>query len=159
MGYSSLATSALENKGIEELKELLKDSTTLLSGHSGVGKSTLINRVQPGLDLKTSAVSDYNEKGKHTTTFAEMFGLDIGGDIIDTPGIKSFGLVDIEKEELANLFPEMRELRENCRFHNCLHIHEPGCAIKAAVEETKIAFTRYESYLGLYQELEESEIK
>lgn len=148
-GYATLTVSAQTGKGVENLKTLIKDKTTLFCGHSGVGKSTLINCLAPDLDLKTGIVSDYNEKGKHTTSFAAMFDLPFGGRIIDTPGIKELGLVDIEKEELSHYFPEMAERLNSCRFNNCIHDNEPGCAIKNAVAEGSISIERYESYLNL----------
>lgn len=132
--------------------ELLKDKVTLLTGHSGVGKSSLVNSVQPDLELKTNDISSHHEKGQHTTTFAEMFELNFGGSIIDSPGIKGFGLIDMDKSELCHYFPEMRELASQCKFHNCKHINEPGCAIKRAVEEGKIWENRYLNYLSVYED-------
>lgn len=155
IGYQVLETSATEGTGLEELAELLKGKTTLLSGHSGVGKSTLINAVEPSLDLRTGEVSLSHSKGQHTTTFAEMFELSFGGSIIDTPGIKGFGLVNMEKEELSHFFPEIFELSKSCRFHNCMHVNEPQCAVKLAAEENKIAPTRYESYLNQLNDYDE----
>lgn len=151
LGVTCLEASALENEGIEKFKDCLKGKKSLLSGHSGVGKSTLVNCIAPKLDLKTSEVSDFAEKGVHTTTFAEMF--EIGKDtyIIDTPGIKELGLIDIEDGELSDYFPEMRAMIGECRFHNCLHTHEPGCAIKKAIEEGIIATSRYKSYLSMLE--------
>jgi len=137
------------------IRDLLKDKVTLISGHSGVGKTTLVNTVQPGLELKTGGISDYHEKGMHTTTFAEMFELGFGGWIIDTPGIKGFGLVDMEREELAHYFPEMRDIMHECRFNNCQHINEPGCAVKQAVEDGRIWENRYVNYLSIYEDDEE----
>lgn len=151
--YPTLTVSAQTGVGIEALQAFLEDKTTLLCGHSGVGKSTLINRLAPDLDLKTGAISNYNEKGKHTTSFAAMFDLPFGGRIIDTPGIKELGLVDIEKEELSHYFPEMAERLNECKFNNCIHDNEPGCAIKMAVSEGKISIERYESYLTLLASL------
>lgn len=152
IGYDCLVTSATNNIGLGELKKILTNNTSLLSGHSGVGKSSLINAIEPSLNIKTSTVSNYNEKGKHTTTFAEMFELSFGGNIIDTPGIRSFGVVDVEKEELWHYFKEIFEIGQHCRFHNCQHINEPHCAVKAAVENDEICFTRYENYLHLYND-------
>lgn len=152
IGYPVLLVSALENKNTELLKDLLKDKVTALAGHSGVGKSSLINRVEPNLDLKTSEISAYHQKGKHTTTFAEMFALSFGGYIIDTPGIKGYGIIGLDKNELALYFPEMAEKLPECKFYNCTHINEPKCAVKDAVEEGEIPESRYKSYLNIYQE-------
>ena len=138
-----------QNDGVEEVKELLKNKITLLSGHSGVGKSSFINFVFPEFTLKTQDVSGWSGKGLHTTTFAEMYDLPFGGKIIDTPGLREFALMDIEKNELSHYFPEMRALLNNCRFNNCMHIEEPGCAIKQAVEEGTISADRYVSYLNI----------
>jgi ribosome biogenesis GTPase len=141
----------LEKTGIDRLNVLLKDKVTLVSGHSGVGKSTLINSVVPEASLRTGDISDWSDKGKHTTTFAEMISLPFGGHLIDTPGIREMGIVDIEKAELSHFFPEMRALLNACRFHNCRHINEPGCAVLEALEEGKIEPTRYDSYLSIYR--------
>lgn len=149
IGYPCYKMSAETGEGIDAIIELMKDKVTLISGHSGAGKSTLVNRIEPGLQLKTSEVSESHNKGKHTTTFAEMFPLSIGGFIIDTPGIKGFGLVDMEKEMLSHYFPEMFELLSDCKFHNCQHMNEPGCAVKKALEAGEIAESRYKSYLSL----------
>ena len=155
IGYKVLKTSAMQGIGLEKLKEKLKDKTTLLSGHSGVGKSTLVNAVEPNLDLRTGTVSLSHRKGQHTTTFAEMHPLRIGGDVIDTPGIKGFGMVNMKKEEISHFFPEIFALSEQCRFHNCMHLNEPQCAVKSALEENKIAPTRYESYLNQLNDYDE----
>ena len=155
IGYKVIETSAKQGTGLEALSAILKDKTTLLSGHSGVGKSTLINAVEPGLDLRTGAVSNSHKKGQHTTTFAEMFELSFGGSIIDTPGIKGFGLVNMDKEEISHFFPEIFELGKTCKFHNCMHVNEPQCAVKLAAEENKIAPTRYESYLNQLNDYDE----
>lgn len=154
IGYPCLKVSALEGTGLDELEAILRNKTSLLSGHSGSGKSTLINRLIPGLNLKTAAISDFSGKGIHTTTFAEMFELpakDHGGYIIDTPGIREFGIIDIPPEELSHYFVEMRDRFNCCRFDDCRHINEPGCAVIEAVEEGEIAQSRYESYLSMYE--------
>ncbi len=154
IGYRSLIHSVPQDSP-QALRELLKDKVTLLSGHSGVGKSTLVNSVEPDAALRTGEISGYHEKGQHTTTFAEMFPLSFGGWIIDTPGIKGFGLVDMERSELAHYFPEMRDRLNQCRFHNCQHINEPGCAIKEAVEKGDIWENRYVNYLSIYHDDED----
>lgn len=150
IGYPCYATSAREKINIAEVRLLLKDKTTLVSGHSGVGKSTLINAIESSVDLKTGEISDWSDKGKHTTTFAEMIDLSFGGKLIDTPGIRELGIVDIEKGELAHFFPEMRARLNECRFHNCRHINEPGCVVIEAVEKGEIESSRYDSYLSIY---------
>lgn len=150
LGYPCYTVSALEKENIEELNEVLKDKITLISGHSGVGKSTLINAIIPGADLKTGNISDWSDKGKHTTTFAEMIDLPFGGKLIDTPGIRELGIVDIEPQELSHYFPEMRNLLNQCKFHNCRHINEPGCAVLDALENGEIEPSRYDSYLSIY---------
>jgi ribosome biogenesis GTPase len=155
IGYTIVLASMETGAGAEEIKALLKDKTTLLSGHSGVGKSTFINKVFPQLQLRTQEVSGWSGKGMHTTTFAEMFDLPGGGRIIDTPGIREYGLVDIPRQELSHYFPEMRGLLANCQFNNCLHINEPGCAIKKAVEKGDIAAERYISYYNILESIQE----
>jgi len=155
IGYKVLLTSMKENKGIDELKILLQNKTTLISGHSGVGKSTFINAIIPELMLRTKDVSGWSGKGMHTTTFAEMFDLPLSGRIIDTPGLREFGLTDISKQELSHYFPEMRERLNNCQFNNCIHINEPGCAVKKAVEEEEIFPERYTSYCNILESIEE----
>lgn len=152
IGYSCYAVSAATGENVEPVRKLLKDKITVLSGVSGVGKSSLINRIEPGLDLKTATISDTHDSGKHTTTFAEMFPLQEGGYIIDTPGLRSFGIIDIGKEELSHYFPEIFAQSKNCRFYNCTHTHEPGCAVREAVEENEISESRYLSYLGMMEE-------
>jgi ribosome biogenesis GTPase len=151
-GYECIEASALEQTNIDALTAKMKDKVTLLSGHSGVGKSTLVNVIDPELDLATQQVSDAHQKGMHTTTFAEMFELDFGGFIIDTPGIKGFGLVEMEETELADYFPDMRRLKGQCKFHNCKHVNEPKCAVKDAVEKEEIHPVRYDSYLAMLED-------
>lgn len=155
IGYRVIAMSVKENKGIDEVRDLLQGKTTLLSGHSGVGKSSFINVVFPHMDLRTQEVSGWSGKGLHTTTFAEMFDLPGGGHIIDTPGIRELGLVDISKQELSHYFPEMRALINECQFNNCLHINEPGCAVKQAVADGLIAEERYVNYYKILETIEE----
>ena len=155
IGYKIMLMSIEKNIGTAEVKDLLKDKITLLSGHSGVGKSTFINYVFPNLALKTLAVSDWSGKGMHTTTFAEMFDLPFGGSIIDTPGIREMGLVDVPKHELAQYYPEMRAVMNNCKFNNCQHFNEPGCAVKVAINEGSISEERYLSYLAIKDTIEE----
>jgi ribosome biogenesis GTPase len=154
VGYKVFLTSTKENTGIEELKTELKDKTTLISGHSGVGKSSLLNVIFPDMNLKTQGVSGWSGKGQHTTTFAEMFDLPFGGRIIDTPGMREFGLVDISKQEVSHYFPEMRERLNDCQFNNCLHFNEPGCAIKGAVANGEISEDRYVSYVNIMESIE-----
>ncbi len=150
LGYPCYHVSAREGTNIEQIKTLLKDQVTLISGHSGVGKSTLINAILPEAEVKTGAVSDWSDKGQHTTTFAEMYTLPFGGYLIDTPGIRELGVFDIEPQELGRLFPEFRERMGDCRFHNCRHINEPGCAVLTALENGEIEPSRYDSYLSIY---------
>ncbi len=151
VGYECIGISAITGKNIDKVKALMKDKVTMFSGHSGVGKSTLINALEPGLGLKTSKISEQHLQGQHTTTFAEMFDLSFGGQIIDTPGIKGFGVVEIDKEELGDYFPEFFELKEHCKFNNCLHLEEPQCAVKEALENEEIAWSRYKSYLQILE--------
>lgn len=155
IGYKVVLASVHTGQGVEEVKQLLHNKTTLLSGHSGVGKSTFINAVFPQFNLRTQEVSGWSGKGMHTTTFAEMFDLD-GGQIIDTPGVREFGLVDISKQELSHFFPEMRVLINDCQFNNCMHINEPGCAVKAAVNAGTVSVDRYASYLSILDTMEEN---
>lgn len=155
IGYKVVSCSSENGEGIEEIKNLLKDKTTLVAGQSGVGKSTLINTIQPGLGLKTDEISDYSGKGQHTTTFAEMFPLAIGGFIIDTPGIKMLSYNNLEPLDVAHNFREFFELSSQCRYPNCLHKEEPGCAVKAGVEEGTVSPLRYEHYLQIMSEVED----
>ncbi|HEY8915267.1 MAG TPA: ribosome small subunit-dependent GTPase A [Chitinophaga sp.] len=155
IGYPVLLISAAKGEGISEVQEMLKDKVTLMSGHSGVGKSSLINQLLPGMQLRTKEVSGWSGKGLHTTTFAEMFDLPDGGQIIDTPGLREFGIIDIPKTELSHYFLEMQPYITQCQFNNCLHINEPGCAVKAAVEEGEIDTDRYISYATILETIEE----
>ena len=155
IGYHVFLISTKEKQGIETLRDVLQDKTTLFSGHSGVGKSSLLNVILPDLQLKTQGVSGWSGKGMHTTTFAEMFDLPGGGRIIDTPGMREFGLVDISKQELSHYFPEMRTRLNDCQFNNCLHMNEPGCAVKEAVMKGDIHEDRYISYAGILDSIEE----
>lgn len=165
-GYAVYGVSALQGSGLEELRDMMKGHTTLFSGHSGVGKSALLNALVPGLELKVGEVSDWSLKGKHTTTFAEMIVVKAGGGVyehpqeddaptllIDTPGIKEFGMVDFKPEELSHFFPEMRAVLHDCHFANCTHRHEPHCAVKEAVETGAISTERYNNYLGIYDQI------
>lgn len=155
IGYTVLLASIEKGEGIENIKSVLKEKVTLLSGHSGVGKSTFINTIFPDLQLRTKEVSGWSGKGMHTTTFAEMFDLPFGGKIIDTPGIREFGITDIDKQELSHYFPEMRKLLHDCQFNNCIHINEPGCAVKFAAEHGNIPMDRYVSYYKILESIEE----
>ncbi len=155
VGYKILLASIKDNIGVEKISSLLKDKITLLSGHSGVGKSSYINHIFPNLHLKTHEVSGWSGKGIHTTTFAEMYDLPFGGQIIDTPGMREFGLVDISKQELSHYFPEMRTRINDCQFNNCLHVNEPGCGIKKALEEGLIYVDRYVSYCNILDSISE----
>ncbi len=152
LGYKCCFVSATESTNLDKFKQLLSDKTSLLSGLSGTGKSTLINAVDPSLNLKVSPISKAHKKGKHTTTFAEMFRLKNLGNIIDTPGIKEFGLLDFEAWELSHYFPEMRAHFNECKFDNCIHVHEPGCRIREEVEAGNIHYSRYLSYLSMLEE-------
>ena len=152
IGYKCYQVSAEKNFNIDLLRDELKDKISLFSGLSGVGKSSILNRLDPTLELKTGIISDHHQQGKHTTTFAEMFEMKDGGYLIDTPGIRGFGVIDMEKTEISHYFPEMFGLLGQCRFFNCTHVHEPGCAVKSAYEKGEIPATRYESYLSLIGE-------
>ena len=151
-GYRVLEVSARKGLGVEEVRELLTGRTTLVSGNSGVGKSTLIQAIDPSLDIRTGEISESHHKGRHTTTFSTMYPLAGGGAVIDTPGIKGFGLIDIDEAELWHYFPEMMRAAPGCRFYNCTHTHEPGCAVVEAVKAGEIAWPRYESYLKILDE-------
>src|SRR5690606_11687671 len=146
-----IGISAATGKNVDKVKSLMKDKVSMFSGHSGVGKSTLINAIEPGLGLKTSKISEQHLQGQHTTTFAEMFDLSFGGQIIDTPGIKGFGVVEMDKEEIGDYFPEFFERKNECKFNNCLHLEEPYCAVKKALENEEIAWSRYKSYLQILE--------
>jgi len=155
IGYECIGISATTGKNIDKVIDLMKDKVAMFSGHSGVGKSTLANAIEPGLELKTSEISSQHMQGQHTTTFAEMFDLSFGGQLIDTPGIKGFGVVEIEKEELGDYFPEFFKLKEQCKFNNCLHLEEPKCAVKDALEKDELSWSRYKSYVQIIDGEEE----
>ena len=151
IGYQCLRVSAKENKGLEQLKAMMTGKVSMFSGHSGVGKSTLVNALEPDLNLKTKNISEQSKQGQHTTTFAEMYDLSFDAKIIDTPGIKGFGIVDMEPTEISDYFPEFFKLKDQCKFNNCLHKEEPHCAVKAALEKDEIAWSRYNSYLKMLE--------
>ena len=151
IGYKFLKVSAIEKKGLDELKGMMIGKVSMFSGHSGVGKSTLVNALEPNLSLKTKNISEQSKQGQHTTTFAEMYDLSFDAKIIDTPGIKGFGIVDMEPSEVSGYFPEFFKLQDECKFNNCLHKEEPNCAVKKALEENKIAWSRYNSYLKILE--------
>ncbi len=159
IGYPCFKVSAKTGEGVDIIKEELKGKTTLFSGHSGVGKSTLINAILPELDIKTGEISTYHNKGMHTTTFSEMFPVPGDGYIIDTPGIKGFGTFDMEEEEIGHYFPEIFKASANCRYNNCTHRHEPGCAVREAVEQHYISESRYTSYLNMLDDKEEGKYR
>ncbi|WMI69580.1 ribosome small subunit-dependent GTPase A [Mangrovimonas sp. YM274] len=156
IGYECIGISAATGKNIDKVKSLMKDKVCMFAGHSGVGKSTLVNAIEPTLDLKTKEISMQHMQGQHTTTFAEMFDLEFGAKIIDTPGIKGFGVVDMDKEEVGDYFPEFFELKQHCKFNNCIHVDEPKCAVKEALENDEIAYSRYRSYLQILEGEDES---
>jgi len=151
IGYQTIEISATENYNISKVKQLMIGKVSMFGGHSGVGKSSLINALEPGLNLKTKEISIQHMQGQHTTTFAEMFDLSFEASIIDTPGIKGFGVVDMEREEVGDYFPEFFRLKGQCKFHNCLHLKEPKCAVKAALDSGEIAYSRYRSYLQILE--------
>jgi len=146
IGYQCVEVSATENKNVDIIKALMLGKTSMFIGHSGVGKTTLVNTIEPGLDLKTKTISEQHKQGKHTTTFAEMFDLSFDARIIDTPGIKGFGVVDMSTEEIGDYFPEFFALKGGCKFHNCIHMNEPNCAVKEALENDEVSWSRYKSY-------------
>ena len=151
IGYECIGISAKTGKNIDKVKQLMEDKVSIFAGHSGVGKSTLINAIEPDLDLKTKEISLQHLQGQHTTTFAEMFDLSFNAKIIDTPGIKGFGIVDMDKEEVGDYFPEFFKLKQDCKFNNCMHVKEPKCAVKDALENDKVAYSRYKSYLQILE--------
>ena len=151
IGYTCIEVSATENKNVDKVKELMLQKTSMFIGHSGVGKSTLVNTIEPNLDLKTNDISNQHKQGQHTTTFAEMFDLSFDAKIIDTPGIKGFGVVDMEKDELGDYYPEFFALKQHCKFNNCIHVNEPKCAVKDALEKDEISWSRYKSYLQILE--------
>ena len=159
VGYRCIAISAANGDGVDELLPLLHDRITLLSGNSGVGKSTLINRIVPGVNLRTAEISDSHNTGMHTTTFSEMLQLPNGGYLIDTPGIKGFGTFNMEPEEISSYFKEIFRFSKDCRFNNCTHTHEPGCAVLKAVEDHYIAASRYQSYLSMLNDKDENKYR
>lgn len=159
IGYPCFRLSARTGQGIDAVKDELKGKVTLFSGHSGVGKSTLINTLLPGLEVKTAQISSYHNKGMHTTTFSEMFPVPGDGYIIDTPGIKGFGTFDMEEEEIGHYFPEIFKMSAQCKYNNCTHRHEPGCAVRKAVEEHYISQSRYTSYLSMLEDKEEGKYR
>lgn len=156
IGYTCIGISAKTGKNIEKVKKMMQNKVSLFSGHSGVGKSTLVNAIQPDLNLKTSNISSIHQQGQHTTTFAEMYDLDFGAQIIDTPGIRGFGVVEMERDEIGDYFPEFFARKQDCKFNNCLHLNEPDCAIKEALEKEELFWSRYNSYVQLLDDEEET---
>ncbi|CAM1362323.1 Small ribosomal subunit biogenesis GTPase RsgA [Tenacibaculum litopenaei] len=156
IGYTCIEVSALEEKNIDTIKGLMTSKVSMFAGHSGVGKTTLVNAIEPGLNLKTKEISEQHKQGQHTTTFAEMFELSFDARIIDTPGIKGFGVVDMDKDELGDYFPEFFALKQHCKFNNCIHLNEPHCAVKEALENEEISWSRYKSYLQILEGEEEN---
>jgi len=154
IGYTSIALSVLHDD-LSEVKKIMKDKLNIISGHSGVGKSTLINKLQANLNIDTKEVSNTHKQGQHTTTFSELYDLDFGASIIDTPGIRGFGLVELEPNDIGNYFPEFFTLKQKCKFHNCIHKNEPDCGVKSALEQKKIALSRYKNYLRMLEEEQE----
>ncbi|WP_075341700.1 ribosome small subunit-dependent GTPase A [Tenacibaculum agarivorans] len=156
IGYKCIESSATTGKNVDEIKEMMKGKVSMFSGHSGVGKTTLVNYIDPSLNLKTKEISEQHKQGQHTTTFAEMFDLSFDAHIIDTPGIKGFGVVDMDKDELGDYFPEFFALKQHCKFNNCIHVNEPHCAVKEALENEEISWSRYKSYLQILEGEEEN---
>ena len=156
IGYECIGISAATGKNVDKVKVLMEGKVSMFAGHSGVGKSTLVNAIEPSLDLRTKEISNQHMQGQHTTTFAEMFDLSFDAKIIDTPGIKGFGVVDMEKEEVGDYFPEFFALRSGCKFHNCIHVNEPQCAVKDALETGEVSWSRYKSYLQILEGEEEN---
>lgn len=156
IGYTCIGISAKSGKNVDKVKSLMKGKTSMFSGHSGVGKSTLVNTIDNTLDIKTKEISQQHLQGQHTTTFAEMYDLDFDARIIDTPGIRGFGIVDMEKDEIGDYFPELFQLKGECKFNNCLHLNEPKCAVKDALEKDEIAWSRYKSYVQIVNDEEET---
>ncbi len=156
IGYECVETSAVTGKNIALIKKKMTGKTSMFVGHSGVGKTTLVNAIEPSLNLRTKEISEQHKQGQHTTTFAEMFDLSFDAQIIDTPGIKGFGVVDMEKDELGDYFPEFFKLKQHCKFNNCIHINEPHCAVKEALENEEISWSRYKSYLQILEKEQEN---
>lgn len=159
IGYPCIHTSTVTGEGLNEVKEKMQHKVSVITGNSGVGKSTLINCIDSTLQLKTEKISDYHKMGKHTTTFSEMFELSFGGYIIDTPGIRSFGMIDMKNDDVSHYFPEIFNLSDKCRFNNCTHTHEPGCAVRDAIDRDEISMSRYDSYLSILFEDEEEKYR
>ncbi|WP_431158961.1 ribosome small subunit-dependent GTPase A [Winogradskyella poriferorum] len=156
IGYECIGISAATGNNVDKVKVLMENKVSMFSGHSGVGKSTLVNAIEPSLNLKTKEISEQHMQGQHTTTFAEMFDLSFDAKIIDTPGIKGFGVVDMEQEEVGDYFPEFFALKQDCKFNNCLHLKEPKCAVKRALENDEVSYSRYRSYLQILEGEEEN---